>query len=197
MDSHIVLRAGQLVGSILALFGSVLLTVAPPLPGSVCDGPGSEETNGYLASFIVLALTLVVIAATRRRRTKARQRNWFTLAVWLFAASIILAPTYIAIRQSLTAPVIDAAPGSSGNRAVIGLWTNDESLRKALDRGYNSSTAMIRFFGCDAVVPQLWSPEAITISYLLLMTLYLACLLAIVTCLLSISEGVFGEFQHS
>ncbi|WP_104840070.1 hypothetical protein [Sinorhizobium fredii] len=185
-----------MVGSILALFGSVLLAVAPPLPGSVCGGPGSEETNGYLASVIVLALTLVIFAATGQRRTRARQRNWFILALWLFGASIILTPTYIVVRQSLTAPVIDAALGSAANRAVIGLWTNAESLKKARHRGFNSSTAMIRFFGCEAVVPELWTLQAVVVSYLLLMTLYLACLLAIVTCLLSISEGVFGQFQH-
>ncbi|WFU92161.1 hypothetical protein QA644_33750 (plasmid) [Rhizobium sp. CC1099] len=170
--------------------------MAPPLPGLACDGPGSELTNGSLASFIILALTLVIIAATRQRRTRARQRSWFVLALWLFATSIILIPAYVVARQSLTAPVIDTGPGLSGNRAVIGLWAEAESLRKALGCGYDSSTAMIRFFGCDAVVPQLWTLQAVIVSYLLLMTLYLACLLVIVTCLLSISEGVFGEFQH-
>ncbi|QPB24206.1 hypothetical protein [Rhizobium sp. 007] len=174
----------------------MLLAVAPPLPGSVCDSPGSETINGRIASFIVLALTLIIIAATRQRRTKTRRRSWFVLAVVLLGASIVLGPSYLASRQILTAPVINADAGRSGNSAVIGLWADAEGLKKIQYRGFDNNTAKIRFFGCDAVVPELWPWQAVIASYFLLMALYLACLLSIVTCLLSISEGVFGEFQH-
>lgn len=196
MDSHMILRAGQLVGSLLALFGSVLLAVAPPLPDSACNGLGSETTNSQIASFIVLALTLVILAATRQRRTLARQRTWLLLALATFVASIVLAPIYLASRQGLTAAIYDASPELSGNRVVVGLWTNPGSLKKANDRGFTNATDMIKFYGCDEAIPLLWPWAAVISSYLLLMTLYISCLLVIITCLLSVSEGVFGEFRR-
>ncbi|WP_172351888.1 hypothetical protein [Mesorhizobium sp. NZP2298] len=194
MDSHIILRAGQFVGSVLALFGAVLLAIAPPLPDSACNGLGSETANSGIASFIVLALTLVVLAATRQRRTRALQRTWWLWAIALFLASIVLAPTYLASRQSLTAAIYDSSPELSGNRVVIGLWTDPEGLQTAKNRGLANATEMIKFFGCDEVIPRLWPWGAVIWSYIILMALYISCLLAIISSLLAVSEGVFGEF---
>jgi hypothetical protein len=183
----VIVRAAQSIAGLLALFGAVLLDLAPPAPGLSGCPEGGEALNSGIASLLVLGLFLIIVGKAKSRVTSATRKAWLRRGTWLLGAAVVIAIAYIAVKGWL---IVEAVPG---NRVLTGLWTEAAGVAAARQEGRADRSGILAVVGCRSF-QEAWSVGAVLSAYAVLMLLYLGLLFSALGCLFCVSEGVFRDF---
>lgn len=182
-----IIRAAQSIAGILALFGAVLLDLAPPAPTLSGCPEGGEVLNSGVASLLVLGLFFTIVGMAKGRVTRASREQWLRRGAWLLGVSVVVAIMYMGIKGWL---VVEVTPN---NRVLTGLWTRGEGIAAASLEGRIDRNGILTVVGCRSF--QLaWSTGSVILAYGLLMLLYVGLLFSTLGSLFCVSEGVFQSF---
>ena len=176
-------KAVQVIVFLFAAFGGFLAKMAPPEDATAPFAVG-------ISSFLALCVLLFVSAVSKNLPTEQFKKRWLLASGICFMGSLIATPFYLYNFDRLTFTLPPEAPTT---RHVRGTEWTALGQRLRHDHPYLSVSKLVDQSGGRVIIDEMWTPESIRLSRLILTGNYILLVLSIATTVACLTEGILRD----